>query len=157
MPQEELRVAKIRNGTVIDHIPAGRALQVLRILGIKGTEGHIVTILMNVPSKRLGKKDLVKIEGMAVRADQAQLIALIAPDASLNIVSNYEVKEKHRPTPPDVVEGLVRCPNMMCISNKRDEPIVPKLSVESKDPVVLRCVYCRAILSADEISTCLVE
>ena len=157
MPQDELRVAKIRNGTVIDHIPAGRALQVLKILGIKGTEGHIVTILMNVPSKRLGKKDLVKIEDIAVRADQAQLIALIAPDASLNIVSNYEVKEKHRPTPPDVVEGLVRCPNMMCISNKRDEPIVPKLSVESKDPVGLRCVYCRAILSADEISACLVE
>ncbi|HYA22061.1 MAG TPA: aspartate carbamoyltransferase regulatory subunit, partial [Thermoproteota archaeon] len=64
MPQEELRVAKIRNGTVIDHIPAGKALQVIRILGIKGTEGHIATILMNVPSLKLGKKDLVKIEDM---------------------------------------------------------------------------------------------
>jgi aspartate carbamoyltransferase regulatory subunit len=157
MPQEELRVAKIRNGTVIDHIPAGKALQVLRILGIKGTEGHIATILMNVPSGKLGKKDLVKIEDMTVGSKQTQLIALIAPDASVDIVSNYEVKEKHRPSPPDVVEGLVKCPNMMCISNKRDEPIVPKLSVESKNPVVLRCVYCRTILPADEISAHLVE
>jgi aspartate carbamoyltransferase regulatory subunit len=157
MPQEELRVAKIRNGTVIDHIPAGKALQVLRILGIKGIEGHIAAILMNVPSGKLGKKDLVKIEDMTVGSNQAQLIALIAPDASLNIVSDYEVKKKHKPSPPDVVEGLVRCPNMMCISNKRDEPIVPKLSVESKDPVVLRCVFCRAILPADEISAHLVE
>jgi len=157
MPQEELRVAKIKNGTVIDHIPAGKALQVIRILGIKGTEGHIATILMNVPSLKLGKKDLVKIEDMTVGPSQAQLIALIAPDASLNIVSDYEVKKKYRPNPPDVVEGLVRCPNMMCISNKRDEPIVPKLRVESKNPVVLRCAYCRAILPADEIATNLVE
>jgi len=150
-------VAKIKNGTVIDHIRAGRALQVLRILGIRGDEGHTMAVLMNVPSRKLGKKDLVKIEDRAVQPSQAQLISLVAPEASLNIISDYEVKEKYKPQPPEKVEGLVRCPNPRCISNKPEEPIVPKLSVESKDPVMLRCVYCRAVLLGDEISTHLVE
>jgi len=157
LPSEELRVTKIRNGTVIDHISAGRALQVLRILDIKGEEGHIVTVLMNVPSRKLGKKDLVKIEDRAVRPEEAQLISLVAPESTLNIVSNYEVKEKHRPKPPGVVEGLVKCPNGRCISNRPEEPIVPKLRVESREPVVLRCVYCLTILPAGEISAHLVE
>jgi len=157
MTTEDLRVAKIKNGTVIDHIRAGRALQVLRILGIGGDEGNTMAVLMNVPSRKLGKKDLVKIEDKTVQAGQAQLISLVAPEASLNIISNYEVKEKYKPQPPHTVEGLVRCPNSRCISNKPEEPIVPKLSVESQDPVMLRCVYCRAVLSGDEISTHLVE
>jgi len=59
---EELLVSKIENGTVIDHIPAGRALTVLRILGISGKEGLRVALVMNVESKKLGKKDIVKIE-----------------------------------------------------------------------------------------------
>jgi aspartate carbamoyltransferase regulatory subunit len=63
MVEGELRVKKICDGTVIDHIAAGNALAVLRILGIKGREGTVVSILMNVPSKTLGKKDIVKIEG----------------------------------------------------------------------------------------------
>lgn len=58
----ELIVSKIKNGTVIDHIPAGRALSVLRILGIKGNEGFRIALVMNVESKKIGRKDIVKIE-----------------------------------------------------------------------------------------------
>jgi len=154
---EELRVSKIRNGTVIDHIPAGMALQVLRILGIKGTEGHTVAVLMSVPSHKLGKKDLVKIEDRAVEPDEAQLISLVAPNATLNIISEYEVREKHTPKLPDIVEGLVKCPNARCVSNKRDEPIVAKLRVESREPVVLSCTYCGATLPSHDVSAHLVE
>ncbi|HEW89869.1 MAG TPA: aspartate carbamoyltransferase regulatory subunit, partial [Candidatus Bathyarchaeota archaeon] len=58
-----MRVAKIKEGTVIDHITAGRALMVLKILGITGREGFVVSVAMNVPSKKMGRKDIVKIEG----------------------------------------------------------------------------------------------
>ncbi|MEM2261807.1 MAG: aspartate carbamoyltransferase regulatory subunit, partial [Ignisphaera sp.] len=61
--ESTLVVSKIKNGTVIDHIPAGRALDILSVLGINGKEGYRMAILMNVESKKLGKKDIIKIEG----------------------------------------------------------------------------------------------
>jgi aspartate carbamoyltransferase regulatory subunit len=60
----EMKVSKIRDGTVIDHVPAGRALDVLRLLNLTGKEGFIISLVMNVPSKKFGKKDIVKVEGL---------------------------------------------------------------------------------------------
>ncbi|MEM0303526.1 MAG: aspartate carbamoyltransferase regulatory subunit, partial [Saccharolobus sp.] len=82
--QEELIVSKIKDGTVIDHIPAGRALSVLKILGIKGDEGYRIALVMNVESKKIGKKDIVKIEGREIDDKEAELISLIAPSATIN-------------------------------------------------------------------------
>lgn len=151
MKKEELKVAKIANGTVIDHIPRGRALYVLRILGLTGQEGQIVAILMNVDSKKLGKKDLLKIEGRQVDPRQAQLISLVAPEATLNIISDYQVTKKVRLHLPEIVEGLVRCRNPLCISNSEQEPIIPRLEVISARPTVLRCTYCGNSMKEDEI------
>lgn len=156
MEKNELRVAKIANGTVIDHIPRGRAFHVLRILGLTGEGGNVIAILMNVESKKLGKKDLLKIEGREVDPKEAQLISLVAPEASLNIVSDYSVTRKVKLYPPKVVEGLVKCGNPACISNSEQEPIVPKLEVISSKPVILRCIYCGGKMQGEEIITHLV-
>ncbi len=151
MKKDELRVAKIPNGTVIDHIPRGRALHVFRILGLTGEEGHVIAILMNVESKKLGKKDLLKIEGREVDPKEAQLISLVAPEASLNIITDYKVTRKVKLYPPKVVEGLVKCQNPACISNSELEPIIPKLEVISTKPVALRCIYCGTRMQGEEI------
>ena len=94
--KEELRVRSIRNGSVIDHITAGNALNVLRILGITGTTTAIVSVVMNVPSKRLafGQKDIVKIEDRELVPAEVDKIALIAPQATINIIRDYEVVAK---------------------------------------------------------------
>jgi len=115
MNESELRVQKIKDGTVIDHITQGNALNVLRILGITGKEGNIVSIVMNVPSRKLGKKDIVKIEGRELNPREVNMIALIAPKATINIIRDYQVIEKRKVKLPKVIKGIVKCINPMSL------------------------------------------
>ena len=141
----ELRVSKIRNGTVIDHIPGGQAMNVLAILGIDGAGGEEVSVGMNVPSDKLGRKDVVKVEGRELNQDEVDVLSLIASAASINIIRDYEVVEKHRVDRPDRVVGVLSCPNLDCITNA-DEPVDSKFTV-SDDGV--RCEYCETIIRED--------
>lgn len=145
----ELKVKRIESGTVIDHIPPGQALNVLKILGIRGGSDAVVSMVMNVEShKGSGRKDIVKIENRELAPSELDQIALIAPEATVNIIRDYTVVEKHEVVLPRVVMGVLRCANPNCISNT-SEPIVSEFVVESEQPVVVRCVYCERKLSGD--------
>jgi aspartate carbamoyltransferase regulatory subunit len=146
---KELYVKKIRNGTVIDHILAGHALDVLKILGIDGREGHIVSVAMNVISKKQNKKDIVKVENRELKPGEVDKIALISPSATISIIRDYEVAEKTRVKLPDSIRGIVRCSNPACVSNA--EPVEPKFSVERQDPLRLRCYYCVRIMEKIDV------
>ena len=152
MSEEEFRVSKIRDGTVIDHISSGYALDVVKILGITGKEKRVMTIAINVHSKQFGVKDIVKIEGRALNSEEVNRIALVAPHASINIIRNYMVVEKLEVKLPQVISGIVKCVNPVCITNS-DEPVVAKFSVESVDPLILKCHYCGCILEKMDILT----
>ncbi|WP_247000303.1 aspartate carbamoyltransferase regulatory subunit [Halosolutus gelatinilyticus] len=141
----KLRVSKIQDGTVIDHVRAGQALNVLAILGIDGSEGEEVSIGMNVPSDRLARKDIVKVEGRELSQDEVDVLSLIAPDASINIVRDYDVIEKHRVERPDVVTGVLSCPNSGCITTG-DEPVTSRFDVLDDG---VRCGYCGRIVRDD--------
>ena len=91
MSNMELRVSKIKDGTVIDHISGGYALDVVKILGITGREKRVMTIAINVPSHRFRVKDIVKIEGRALNTQEVNKIALVAPHATINIIGDYIV------------------------------------------------------------------
>jgi len=145
MSEHELRVSKIRNGTVIDHVPGGQALNVLAILGIDGSGGEEVSVGMNVPSDRLGRKDIVKVEGRELSQDEVDVLSLIAPDATINIVDEYDVVDKRRLDPPAFVEGILSCPNRNCITTD-DEPVDSKFEVLDDE---VRCVYCETIIRED--------
>jgi aspartate carbamoyltransferase regulatory subunit len=136
----------IINGTVIDHIAGGQALNVLKILGISGTTKAEVTVVMNVGSGRLVKKDIVKVEDRELRDEEVNRIALIAPLATLNIIRDCKVIEKHPVNLPEEIVGVVRCQNPNCISNTK-EPIESKMKVMAKNPVLLRCLYCEQPLT----------
>ena len=151
MTSRELRVSKIKDGTVIDHIDAGRALHVLRILGLTGSEGLVIAVVMNVPSRKLGRKDIVKVEGLELREEQVNKIALIAPSATINIIRDYEVVEKVKVRVPPIVEGLLRCANPNCISNQPREPITPRFYVRSLRPLKMVCGYCGTELNQDDV------
>ena len=142
---QELRVTKIENGTVIDHVTGGAALTVLAILGIDGSAGEAVSVGMNVPSDRLGHKDIVKIEGRELSQDELDVLSLIAPAATINIVREYEVLEKHRVERPEKVTGVLSCPNPNCITVGR-EPVASTFDVRSDG---VRCVYCETFLRED--------
>ncbi len=144
--KKELKVSPIGNGTVIDHITAGQALNVLKILGIHAGTDAVLSVIMNVRSNKMGKKDIVKIENRELRREEVDKIALIAPNATINIIRNYEVVEKRKVFLPKVIEGILRCANPNCISNAREEPVVPKFITVSENPPIFRCFYCERIV-----------
>jgi aspartate carbamoyltransferase regulatory subunit len=146
----ELRVSKIKNGTVIDHIRGGFALDVVRILGITGKEKRVMTIAINVPSERFGVKDIVKIEGKALNAQEVNRIALVAPHASINIIHDYVVVKKLEVELPKIIEGIVKCVNPSCVSNS-DEPLVSKFYVKREEPLMLKCYYCGITLEQADV------
>ena len=142
MNDHELRVAKIRNGTVIDHVTGGQALNVLSILGIDGAAGLSVSVGMNVPSDRLGRKDVVKVEDRELSQSEVDVISLIAPEATINIIREFEVVQKNRVDRPETVVGLLSCPNRNCITNG-NEPVETNFSVVDDG---VRCAYCGTIV-----------
>lgn len=144
-PGKTLLISPIRDGTVIDHITAGEALNVLKILGITGSTTECLSIATNVASGKIGKKDIVKIENRELRKDEVDRIALIAPNATINIIRNFEVHEKKGVKIPPVLKGVVRCPNPGCISNTK-EPIQSTFEVTRKG---LRCAYCDWMITRD--------
>jgi len=128
MARKTLRVSKIKKGTVIDHITGGHALDVIKILEIKGRAEGVVTVAMNVPSKRHGTKDVVKVEGRELNPKEVDKIALLAPHATINIIRDYPA----------------------CISNS-SEPVQPTFYVEKEDPLRLRCHYCGYIMEKQDV------
>jgi len=150
MIETELRVSKIRNGTVIDHITSGHALDVVRILGITGKEEGPITVAINVPSKTLKRKDIVKIEGRELKPQEVHKIALIAPHASINIIRDYKVVRKEEVKLPKTIDNIIKCANPACISNS-NEPVKTKFYVESEEPLLLKCHYCGYIVEKKDV------
>jgi aspartate carbamoyltransferase regulatory subunit len=152
MPKpEELIVRRIKDGTVIDHIPAGQALNVLRILGVRGGEGYTVATVMNVESSKLGRKDIVKLENRELALDEVNKIALVAPEATINTIRDYRVVKKTKVKLPDEIEGIIKCVNPNCISNQVREPVVPRFVVISRNPALLGCKYCGAYITQRDL------
>ncbi len=144
----DMKVRKIRNGTVIDHIPAGKSLSVLKILNLD-KYSDTVLIAMNVPSRKMGKKDILKIENRELREDEVNKISLIAPNVTINIIREYKVVEKRKVEIPDIIEGIIKCSNYNCITNY--ENIRTKFIVEKKNPIRVRCYYCERVMYENEI------
>ncbi len=147
-PIKEVKLPPIRNGTVIDHIACGQALNVMKVLKIN--ENNIdssVSIGMHVPSNKDEKwKDIIKIEDRELDAKTVDKIALIAPDATISIIRDYYVAEKYNVRLEDNVIGLAKCSNPNCITN-RGEPVTPEFMVMGRHPPQLRCCYCDRILT----------
>jgi aspartate carbamoyltransferase regulatory subunit len=138
------------DGTVIDHITSGHALDVVKILGITGKEKGTVTIAMNVPSKRFRFKDIVKIEGRELKPQEVHKIALLAPHATINIIRGYKVVKKEEVQLPKAIEDIIKCANPACISNS-NEPVLGKFYVECGEPLMLKCHYCGYIIEKKDV------
>ncbi|MDY6985428.1 MAG: aspartate carbamoyltransferase regulatory subunit [Candidatus Thermoplasmatota archaeon] len=136
----EVKIEAIRNGTVIDHITAGTALKVLSILEVDPEA--TISLAMNVSSGKYGKKDILKIENMELNEDDVDRIALIAPQATINIIRDGEKVKKFKVELPDTIKGIVRCMNPGCISNVPNEPVERIFYVIDKKAPILKCRYC---------------
>lgn len=145
-----LKITKIKDGTVIDHISAGKALKVLSILKIEEKSTNSVSIGIRVPSEKMSFKDVIKIENRYLEKFEVDKISLIAPDASISIVKDYEVTQKYTVELPPRIVGIVKCHNANCITNVK-EPVSSEFSLVSKKPLVIRCNFCERNMNEREI------
>jgi aspartate carbamoyltransferase regulatory subunit len=145
---KQLSVSAIQNGTVIDHIPASNLFKVIQILGLDKIDNQI-TFGTNLESKKLGRKAIIKISGIFFEDKDINRIALVAPDAKLNIIKDYEVVEKRVVEVPDTITGIAKCMNPKCITNF--EPVTTKFRVVSKKHVSLKCYYCEKITNQENL------
>ena len=150
MEQSDLLVRRIRDGTVIDHINEGNGLKVLQALGIDGSSGNVITIALNMPSGKLNKKDMIKVEGKFLEDDDTNKLAVIAPASTVNIIKDYKLVEKRRVALPNEIDRIFRCSNPDCISNST-ERMDSIMDVIDKENLVLKCRYCSRILNVNEI------
>lgn len=139
MSKKERLVAAIENGTVIDHIPAEKTYAVATLLGLQKLQTP-VTIGYNYPSKKLGKKGIIKIEDKFFTDEEISRLSVVAPNVVLNVIRDYEVVEKKKVVTPDTLEGIVRCNNPKCITN--NEPMNTIFHVIDKNSGIIKCHYC---------------
>ena len=148
---EMRRVTAIRNGTVVDHIPSGYAMQVIRILRINTDRATPVSLVMNVPSDKLGRKDVLKIEDRELDQEDVDRLALIAPAASIAIIRNHAVAEKMRVELGDDLVNIAKCSFPNCITMNKREPLPQRMKVVSREPLEVRCYYCGRGQEIDEL------
>ena len=137
--EKELKVSAIKDGTVIDHIPAQNLFKVISLLGLENISNQI-TFGTNLESHKLGRKSIIKVADKFFADDEINNIALVAPEAKLNIIRNYEVVEKRAVEVPNEIIGYVRCFNPKCVTNH--QPITTRFYLVNKHPLSLRCHYC---------------
>ncbi len=143
---EILKINKIKKGTVIDHIPAGKVFEVMRILKLENSK-DVIMIGVNVYSDKLDKKDILKVENRFLNKDEIMKISIVAPDATINYVKDYKIFRKFNLELPSVIEGVIVCSNRRCVSNSK-EPIISRFRIIVKaDKKVFRCEYCGRELS----------
>lgn len=139
MNKQELQVAALQNGTVIDHIPTDKLFTVVNLLGLQNSDSNI-TIGNNLESKILGKKGLIKVADRFFTDEEISRLSVVAPNVQLNIIKDFEVIEKKQVIMPDIVKGIVKCCNPKCITN--NEPMTTIFHVICKENGVLKCHYC---------------
>lgn len=148
--EAKLKIPKIKKGTVIDHIDAGYALTIMDVIGLGETQ-NLMTIGVNIESKKYEKKDIVKVENIFLTETQMQQISIIAPNASISLIEDFNVIKKIRLQLPKVIKKLIKCSTNTCISNSEKEPIESEFNVLNEKPLKIQCVYCDRILKLDQL------
>lgn len=133
-----LNVNSIKNGIVIDHIKKGMGIKIYNFLKLDNIKGS-TALLMNVPSKKQGRKDIIKIENLT--NIDFKVLGLIDPNITVNIIENEKIKEKIKLTLPEQVTNIIKCKNPRCITST--EHYIPhKFYLSNREKCEYRCEYC---------------
>lgn len=140
-----MNIDTIKNGYVIDHITAGNAIKIYRLLNLESL-GCQVALITNVKSKKTGTKDLLKIgELIDINMDK---IAFIDPDVTINIVKNDKIIEKRKIEIPEKLVDVCYCNNPRCITST-ERNLKQIFNLTNKKEKIYRCNYCETILEKD--------
>lgn len=149
MTEKTLSVSAIKEGTVVDHITSGCALKIIHLLKLADNE-TCVTVGLNLKSRSMGFKDLIKIENFFLDANHAAQIAIFAPRATVNVIKNYQITQKIQVQMPQKIESVLRCPNSRCITNI--EQVATIFTIDENDSqIILRCRFCEKLFGRNDI------
>jgi aspartate carbamoyltransferase regulatory subunit len=139
-----LNIDEIKNGIVIDHIRAGQGIRIFNWLGL-GKAPYPVAFVINANSKRMGRKDIIKIDNTI--AINFNVLGLIDPSITVNIIENEKIAEKIKLQLPERVEDVLICKNPRCITST-EKYISHVFHLENPEQRTYRCEYCDEIYPA---------
>lgn len=145
---QELMVAAIENGTVIDHIPCNKLFEVITLLGLQDMTSTVM-IGYNLVSEKMGHKSLIKIANRYFSDDELNRLAVVAPNVNLSIIKNFDVVEKRQVVMPNPIVGVVKCANPKCITN--NEPMLTRFAISEKKEGLIHCHYCGKEQALDNV------
>ncbi len=135
-----MKIDSIKNGIVIDHITAGKAMEIYHLLNLESLDCS-VAIIKNVQSKKMGRKDIIKIDAdISINLD---VLGFIDPESTVNIIKDEHLVEKHHPELPEQLTNVVFCKNPRCITSVEQE-IKHIFKLTDKEKRIYRCLYCES-------------
>ncbi len=135
-----MNIDSINNGVVIDHITAGRGMRLYDLLGL-GNLGCPVAMIMNVGSKKMGKKDIIKIDA-DIELD-LNVIGYVDPKATVNVIENGKLVEKKSIDMPEILTNVIQCKNPRCITTVEQE-LDQVFRLTDRENNIYRCMYCES-------------
>ena len=148
-PKTHMQVTAIKNGTVLDHLASGAVFEVMKILNLDQDQ-KIITVGINFPSQLLGRKDFIKVEDWEITPEQASRVAIFAPQATVNIIKNYQLEKKFKVKTPDHIDHLIICPSPKCITHHEKVESYFYVQMDGRKPK-FQCKYCEKVFSQEEI------
>ncbi len=145
---DQQKIGYIENGIVIDHLPAASVWKIVKILRVDEISLGRVSLGDNYSSTKLGKKSFIKIEGRNILDREINLVALVAPEATISVIENGKVISKRTALIPPLIEGILLCANVNCISNDEKEKIHSKIYYSNGE---FKCHFCGSCFGKKEI------
>ena len=143
---DKLLVEAIANGTVIDHIAPGQAMNILRLFNFIGKHNQI-TVGFNLKSGEMGSKDIIKIADVTFSPSETEQLAILAPDATVNSIKDYKVVDKYKLRLPNEIKGAFECPNSNCITHVEKGAPARFSIFKEEGKVMMRCHYCERVFA----------
>ena len=147
MNKIERKIPAIKDGSVIDHIPSRDTFRIMRILDPQEFI-HPISVTLNLDSKKMGKKGVIKIDNRFLTKKEVNKIAILAPNATVSIIKNYNLVEKIQVEIPKEIVSIINCSNPICVTNK--EEVSTNFKVIREDPLEVKCLYCEKVYGKDE-------
>lgn len=142
-----LQITSIKNGFMLDHIKAGMGVKIFRYLNLDKL-GHQVALIINADSKKMGKKDIIKIEN--IEKINYTLLGLLSPGITINEVRNEVIVSKIKPELPEQIQDILICENPNCITSQ--EKYIPhNFTLVDREKGSYKCEYCEQILNPSEV------
>ncbi|PKL38747.1 MAG: hypothetical protein CVV41_22015 [Candidatus Riflebacteria bacterium HGW-Riflebacteria-1] len=150
-PEQIMLIPKIENGFVLDHIPTGSGVKVLNLIrGHAELNESVISVGLHYTSRRLGRKDLIKIQSRELPQRFLQHLSLVVPGVTIKRVENYAVAQKIVLEPPELVDNLLSCPNPGCITN-HERGVTTCFHLVRREPMKFRCNHCERRFALSEL------